>query len=138
MVAMQVLVFSCYNYVSFFCEKVPSFVVYTCYNTRFFSLVTHACCNVQALFIYCIACLLQCVLVAQKFFFCFACLIVFSLVTMVLFNYICFPTFLLLLCWLCSMWLQWGTRTLDWHKFDKLLSNFGFVGKFCQFAMEIF
>jgi hypothetical protein len=28
-------------------------------------------------FIYCIACLLQCELVAQKFFFCFACLIMF-------------------------------------------------------------
>ncbi len=111
---------------SFFC------CVQLLQHKLYFSLLHVLVAMLKFFFIYCIACLLQCELVAQKFFFCSTCLINFSLVTMVLLDYIFFPTFLLLLCWLCSMWLQWGTTTLDWHKFNKLLNNFGFVGKFCS------
>ncbi len=111
---------------SFFC------CVHMLQHKLSFSLLHVLVPMLKLFFIYCSACLLQCERVAQKFFFCSTCLIIFSFITMVLLDYICFPTCLLLLCWLCSMWLQWGTTTLDWHKFNKLLSNFGFVGKICS------
>ncbi len=95
-----------------------------------FFLVTRAWCNAQAFFY-----LLYCMFVAMWA----CCTKVFLLVCMLDNVFSCydgrlwlffFPTFLLLLCWLRNMWLRWGTTTLDWHKFDKLLINFGFVGKF--------
>ncbi len=111
---------------SFFC------CVHLLQHKLAFSLLHVLVAMLKLFFIYCIACLLQCEPVAQKFFFCSTCLRIFSLVTMVLLDYILKKKILLLLCWLCIMWLHWGTTTLDWHKFDKLFSNFSFVGKICN------